>query len=307
MNGSVYVNGEFYSADKPAVVVNDRGFLYGDGVFESISCWRGVIFKLGAHLVRLRRSVRASGLNLTLSNDEIGQIVVRTIQHSGLRDANVRLFITRGLAGNLAADPRDHEVTVMAWAAPYYYLAADEVQRTGARIALSPYRGLSPETLDPQYKSLNRLHFQLGRLEAFAAGYDDALLLSHLGFVAETWAANIFMIRDGTLDTPACHILPGITRRTIIELAHQEGLHVRERDFTIHELFSADEVFLTSTAGGVLPVREIAGRELPSPVPGPATGRLSEKYWALRESGFEGTPVYETDALTPHDNSVVNQ
>jgi len=297
MSGIVNVNGEYKDADQPVLAVSDRGFLYGDGIFESISVWNGVVFRLEDHIVRLFESLHAAGLAQTgWTHEQWCEIVVETIARSGLRESNVRVFVTRGVA-SVPADPRKYETTRIIWPMPYYYLADDAARKGGVRLMLSHLRGFSPESLDPRYKSLNRLHFQLARIEALAGGFHEALWLTPHGYVAETWASNIFIAKDGVLHTPGEGILPGITRRTIIELASRAGIETRERNITAYELFTADEIFTASTAGGPLPVREVSGRFPLQDVPGPMTKTITDLYWQTRENGEWGT-VVDYDAKT---------
>ena len=192
----------------------------------------------------------------------------------------------------IIADPRVHEATTIVWAAPYIFLAGDEGRRNGIRLMISSLRGFSPDTLDPRYKSLDRLHFQLARLEAVDAGYDDLLWLTRDGYVAEGPASNLFMVSGGTLYRPGREILRGVTRQTFLELAAELGIPTREADLTPYDLFNADEAFTCSTAGGELPVREIAGRAIGTGEgPGPLTRALDEAYWRKREAGWHGTPL----------------
>ena len=182
-------------------------------------------------------------------------------------------------------------VTVLIWAAPYIFLADEAGRQNGIRLMISHLRGFGPQNLDPRYKCLDRMHFQLAKMEALAAGYDDVVWLDDRGHVAEGPASNLFAVKGGTLYTPGEAILRGITRATILELAVELGIPVREANLTAFDLYSADEVFTTSTAGGVLPVREVSARPLRGPVPGPVSRRLDDAYWEMRASGRYGTEI----------------
>jgi branched-chain amino acid aminotransferase len=205
----------------------------------------------------------------------------------------VRIIVTRGVAKAVVADPRDFDPTVIVWAAPYVFLADESGRHRGIRLHLSSLRGFRPDTLDPRYKCLDRFHYQLAKIEALEAGYDDVLWLGPDGYVSEGPASNVFTVSKGVLYTPGRGVLRGITRETFLELASDAGVPTRETDLSAFDLFSADEVFTSSTAGGALPVREVAGRPLRDPIPGPVTAELDRRYWELRDSGKYGTPIYD--------------
>lgn len=289
----LYVNGEFTLLSRATVSVLDQGFLLGDGVFDVASAWKGTIFKLDAHLDRFFQSLRAARLTTPMTRDDWRNAIIETVRRNALRDATIRFIVTRGKAKQVVADPRDYDPTVIVWAAPYVFLADEETRRKGIRLFISHLRGFTPDTLDPRYKCLDRLHFQLARIEALEAGYDDVIWLSGDGAVSEGPASNVFAVSRGTLYTPGRAMLHGITRQTFLDLAREAGIPAQERDLTAFDLYAADEVFTCSTAGGALAVREVAGRPIAAPVPGPVTRRLDEMYWRLRASGAHGTPVYD--------------
>ncbi len=286
----LYINGAFKPLSEAHVSVLDQGFLLGDGVFDVVSAWRGTLFRLDDHLDRLDGSLQAARLGVPLTREQWRDAIVETLRRNGLRDASVRLIVTRGVSPNVVADPRVFEPTVIVWAAPYVFLADETKRREGIRLHLSATRGFPPDTLDPRYKCLDRLPFQLAKLEALEAGYDDVIWLGADGYVAEGPASNIFLVAGGRLATPARGVLEGITRATFLELGLEAGLEVAEADLSPFDLFSADEIFTTSTAGGALAVREVAGRTPRGEVPGPVTRDLDRRYWALRDSGAHGTP-----------------
>ena len=288
----VYINGEYKPLSQASISVLDQGFLLGDGVFDVVSAWRGTIFKLDEHLDRFFQSLQAARLTTAMTRDEWRQAIVETVRRNELRDATIRFIVTRGIAKQVVADPRDYDPTIIIWAAPYIFLADEEKRNSGIRLFISHLRSFTPDTLDPRYKCLDRLHFQLAKIEALEAGYDDVIWLSADGYVGEGPASNVFLVRQGTLYTPGRQVLRGITRQTFLDLAKEAGIPTVEGDVTAFDLYSADEVFTCSTAGGALAVREVAGRPLRGAVPGPLTQRLNRLYWQLRESGAHGTPIY---------------
>lgn len=287
----LYVNGQHIRLSAARVSPLDQGFLLGDGIFDVVSSWKGVIFKLDRHLDRFFDSLRAARLETTLTHEQWRDVIMETTRLNGLKDANIRFIVTRGVPEGIVADPRDMQPTEIVWPAPYVFLADEETRTRGIRMMISATRAFPPDTLDPRFKCLDRLASQLIRLEALEAGYDDAVWLDKEGYVAEAAASNIFMVKNGTVYTPNTGILRGITRETFLELASRAGIPVNESHITAFDLFAADEVFTTSTAGGALAVRELSGREMPSPIPGPITTKLDAMYWEMRDGGEYGTPL----------------
>lgn len=285
----LYINGDFVPLSKAHISVLDQGFLLGDGVFDVVSAWKGSLFRLEAHLDRLTKSLRAACLGQPLSRSEWEKIIIETLKRNNLRDASVRLIVTRGVSLDVVADPRNVNATIIIWAAPYVFLANEETRSKGIKLHLSSVRGFSSDSLDPKYKCLDRLSFQLAKVEALESGCDDVVWLSPDGYLAEGPASNIFLVSDKKLFTPRRDILEGITRLTFLEIAKRKGIPVFECDLSPVDAFSADEIFTCSTAGGALAVRQFAGRSIGDTTPGPITNSLDEAYWALRESGEYGT------------------
>lgn len=285
----LYLNGEYKALSEAHISVLDQGFLLGDGVFDVVSAFRGSLFRLDDHLDRLEQSLRAARLGRPLDRSQWRDAIIETLHRNELRDASVRVIVTRGVSPQVVADPRVFEATVIIWVAPYVFLADEADRERGIRLHLAAGRGFGPDTLDPRYKCLDRLSFQLAKLEALEAGYDDVVWLGPEGYLAEGPASNLFIVRNGRLATPARAVLHGITRDTFIELSQELSIPFEACDLSAFDAFSADEVFTCSTAGGALAVREIAGRPLPGPVPGPVTRDLDRAYWRLRESGKHGT------------------
>ena len=288
---TVYLNGDYLPASRAGISVFDQGFLLGDGVFDVVSAWQSNIFKLQQHVARFFDSLQAAHLQTRLTPEQWSEAIVETARRNQLADASIRFIVTRGVPEQMVADPRVHTPTEVIWAAPYIFLGDEQQRKSGIRLMVSQLRGFAPDTLDPRYKCLSRMHFQLAKVEACAAGYDDLIWLNNDGFVAEGPASNLFMVRNGVLYTPASDILHGITRQTFLELAERAGVPVRIQQFTVYDLCTADEVFTCSTAGGALPVREISGRTLRQPAPGPITRELDQLYWNSREDGEHATAI----------------
>ncbi|MEK9996150.1 MAG: aminotransferase class IV [Halieaceae bacterium] len=285
----IYIDGNFEPLSVARISPLDQGFLLGDGIFDVVSAWDSKIFMLDAHLDRFFDSMRAARLETRLSREQWVDAIIETTRRNELSDASIRFILTRGVPDGVVADPRHIQPTEMIWAAPYIFLADEEKRSTGIRIMISSMRGFAPDTLDPRFKCLDRLNSQLIRLEALEAGYDDAVWLDGHGYVAEAAASNIFVVKNDEIFTPQTGILRGITRATVLELAERGGIPHRESQLTAFDLYSADEVFTCSTAGGPLPVREVSGRAIAAT--GPITKRISELYWQMRAEGEYSTPI----------------
>jgi len=288
----VYVNGRYLPAAEAHVSFFDWGFQFGDGVYEVISTWQGVMFRLDDYLDRLDASMHAARLDPGLTRSQWREAVIETTRRSGLRDAGTKIIVTRGAQPPGTTDLRACRPNVYMAATPYMFLG-NEAQRTqGIRLMIAHQRGMPADTLDPRYKHISRLQYNLARIEAAEAGYDDLVWLAHDGSVEEAPRSNVFAVRAGTLYTPASGVLQGITRMTFCELARELGIPLQVRPLTAFDLFVADEVFTCSTSGAALPVREVSGRAVRGPVPGPITQRLQEAYWRIRAEGRHATRVF---------------
>lgn len=288
----VYMNGEYVPAEEANISIFDLGFLRGDTVYDTTSAWRGWVFKLEAHLARLYDSLQAVKIQPTLTPEEFKQAIIETTRRCGLRDAYIKCMVTRGWLPPWDRDLRQCTPTVIIFVTPYVWLLPQEKIRHGARVKIASVRSLPPQCLDPRIKSVNRLHFALATLETYAAGMDTTILLDLDGHVTEGPGFNVFMAKNGTLYTPPEGVLQGITRDTVLEIAANHGIEARMAPLIAYDLFAADEVFLSSTAGGIMPVVEIEGRSIGEGKPGPLTRRIFDLYWQLREDGWHGTPVF---------------
>lgn len=282
-----HVNGVWLPEERATISVLDHGLLYGDGVFETVLARGGVPYRLDAHLDRLFRSMRA--IQLPAPHDRAGftSIITEAIRRNELDDAYVKLIVTRGSNGTPLLDPTGCTPTVICIARPYAGTMAERSDRAskGLRLKTTAIRRPPAHMLAPQVKSLNYLNLVLARIEAMAAGADQALLLDVHGHVCEAPGANVFVLAGALLSTPAQDILAGITRSTVLELAPSAGLGTRESTVDLYDVYTADEVFLCSTAGGLMPVIEVDGRPIGDRVPGPTFTRLAAAYEAaLRPS-----------------------
>jgi branched-chain amino acid aminotransferase len=286
-----YVNGEYVPKDQARISVFDFGFLRGDGVFDTTSAWNGRIFKLAQHIERLQMSLRAARIPSPVSPEELAGIIVETTRRSRLQNAYIQTIVTRGEPPLGVRDLTRCRPGLIVFAVPYVFILSPEQIRTGGRAMIASTRALPVQSLDPKIKSLSRLHFDLAMLQGKAAGMDVTLMLDLDGHVTEGPGVNVFLVRGGALFSPPEGILMGITRQTVFELAAEHGIPAREAQLTPYDLYAADEVFLTSTAGGIMPLVEIDGRPIGDGKPGPVSQRLHGLYWALRDSERGGTPI----------------
>ena len=289
----VYVGGEFVPQSEARISVLDHGLLYGDGVFETVFAWHGRIFKLDAHIDRCYRSMAAIALELPMSRAQMRDVIVQTVRRNGFRDAYVKWVVTRGVNGQPLMDPVGCVPNLIVLAQRYLSRASAERTAAGLRLKTVAVRRPSGDVLDPKIKSLNYLNLVLAKMEAKSSGADEALLLDMQGRVCEATGCNIFMRHGDRLSTPRSGILVGITRATVMELAQELGYAAEETDLQLYDAYTAEEIFICSTAGGLLPIVGIDGRTVGDGKPGGAFGALRDAYNAMIESPRHGTPVFE--------------
>jgi len=285
MELQVYVDGKWYPKSEAKVSVFDHGLLYGDGVFEGIRAYNSLIFKLKEHLDRLYETAHTIMLEIPMTKEEMTKAVVKTLQANGLSNAYIRLVVTRG-TGDLGLDPRKCKRATVIIITDKIVLYPDELYKNGLEIITVPTVRNLPEALNPQLKTLNYLNNIMAKIEATNAGYQEAIMLNFQGYVAECTGDNIFMVKRGELCTPPAYLgaLKGITRNAIIEIASGQKVPFKERILTRHDLFNADEVFLTGTAAEIIPVVKIDGRVIASGKPGRTTLRLMKSFHQLTQS-----------------------
>jgi len=256
-----YVDGDFVDAGQARVSVFDHGLLYGDGVFEGLRLFSGSLFRPRDHLARLERSARTLRLEVPLPAEELLAATIETVRRSRLADAHVRIVLTRGF-GMPGLDPRRCErPTLIVTAYPFPPFHGSKA----LELIVSSIPRKSPRSVGAHVKSLNYLDGVMAYQQATAAGANDAIMLDVLGAVAECTAANLFFVVDGTLVTPTTRAaLPGITRRTVLELAGELGIPAEEREVWPMELYSADAAFVTGSGAGVVPVASIDGHGIAS-------------------------------------------
>jgi branched-chain amino acid aminotransferase len=286
MPSTVWIDGKWYDRATAAVSVFDHGLLYGDGVFEGIRVYGGRVFRLGAHLDRLYASAKAIWLEVPLAKPDIARVVQEGVAKSGLKDAYIRLVVTRGV-GDLGLDPRKcPKPTVFCITDTISLWPADRYEK--GLTALTAATPISHrESLSPRVKSLNYLSHILAKIEGIAAGVDEVIMLDSTGYVAEASGMNLFAVTRGTLRTPPPYtgILRGVTRDTVIEIGRDAGYGIEELPLNRYDLYTADEVFLSGTAAEIVAISKLDGRAIGAGAAGPITRDLAARFRAYVTRG----------------------
>src|SRR5881275_98965 len=286
----IYIDGKFCSEADAKVSVFDHGLLYGDGIFEGIRFYNGRVFRVEEHLERLWDSARSICLEIPLSQRAMTEALLETIRKNDLRDGYIRLLVTRGV-GNLGLNPEQCKTPSVIIITAQIALYPEAVYRNGLSVVTCATRRTNPSALNPAVKSLNYLNNVMARIEANLAKADEALMLNDEGNVAECTADNVFIVKRGQIFTPpiTAGALRGITRSVVFEIAAETGIKVSEADITRHDVFIADECFLTGTAAEIIPVVKADGRPIGTGKPGPITARMIARFREMtRETG---TPI----------------
>jgi branched-chain amino acid aminotransferase len=279
MSLQIYISGEYFAKEDAKISVYDHGLLYGDGVFEGMRSYSGKVFRLSEHMDRLWQSARAICLEIPLSKAEMSKAVQETLRRNELTDAYIRLIVTRG-SGTLGLDPNRCSHPQVIIITDHIALYPAEYYENGLEIVTASTIRNHPAALSPRIKSLNYLNNIMAKIEGLNAGCIEALMLNTKGDVAECTGDNIFIVRGGDVLTPPLDagILDGITRQAVIQLARNDSLAVYEATLTRHDIYTADECFLTGSAAEVIPVVKIDNRLLGDGKPGPITRDLMKLF-----------------------------
>lgn len=282
MGLKIYIDGKFYEKDDAKISVFDHGLLYGDGVFEGIRSYDRLVFKLKEHIDRLYASAKTIMLSIPLSKKEMEEAVIATLKKNNLTDAYIRLVVSRG-AGDLGLDPRKCKTPTVIVITDNIVLYPEKYYKNGLELITVATRRNIPEALNPQIKSLNYLNNILAKIEAVQAGVEEAIMLNSDGYVLECTGDNIFIVKKDELITPPTYLgaLEGVTRGAVIDIARSEGVKFSEKVLTRHNLFNADECFLTGTAAEIIPVIKIDNRVIGDGAPGKLTIKLMAEFRRL--------------------------
>lgn len=288
----VYIDGNYYPKSQAKVSVYDHGLLYGDGVFEGIRAYNGVVFKFKEHVDRLYRSAHAIMLKIPLTKEEMIQAVLDTLRRNKLKDSYIRLLVTRGI-GDLGLDPRKCPKPSVIIITDTISLHADDAEENGITTMLSWVRRNPVDTTTHEIKSLNYLNSILAKIEANINGVDEAICLESNGYIAEGVGENVFIVKNGEIMTPplSTGALPGITAQVAVNLAAKLGYKLTVANLTPFMLFTADEAFFTGTAMELMPIREVNKRRIGSGKPGPVTKKLLTEFKKAVKDPDNGTKI----------------
>ena len=275
MSYKVYIDGEYFAKEDAKINVYDHGLLYGDGVFEGMREYHGVVFRHAEHIDRLYKSAKSICLNIPISQQEMMDAVYATLEVNGLEDAYIRLVVTRGVGG-LGLDPNRCERPSIIIITDKIALYPEEFYQKGLEIVTASTMRMPANVTSARVKSLNYLNSIMAKLEGLAAGCSEAMMLNHKGEVAECTGDNIFIVSNGVIYTPptTADLLGGITRHAVIDLAKEAGIPIFELPFTRHDVYTADECFLTGSAAELIPVVKVDGRSIGDGKPGPITAEI---------------------------------
>lgn len=292
--GICFIDGNYVPADEAKISIFDAGFTRGDAVYDTVSVWKGLFFRLDDHVSRFLRSCAGMRLACPHPPPELKRILAECVHRAGLEDAYVQMIMTRGRFPDLAErDPRLCRNRFIAFAIPYVWIFSPKKQEAGVHVVIAGTRRTPAEAIDPRVKNFNWMDLERALFEALERRGDTAVLCTPAGYLTEGPGFNLFVVKDRAFQTPRTNVLEGITRRTVFDLAAELGVPARQADLPPEALRTADEAFLSSTAGGIMPVGRVDDQPLGAGKPGPLTMRLRTLYWEKREAGWLGTPVKE--------------
>ncbi|MBW2297556.1 MAG: aminotransferase class IV [Deltaproteobacteria bacterium] len=282
-NGAAYVDEQFVPIAEAKISVLDWGFLHSDATYDVAHVWKGKFFRLDDHIDRFLSGIDKLHMSIRHKRGDLRSILIDCVKKSGLQDAYVEMICTRGMPKPGSRDPRECTNRFFAFAIPFVWIANPEKQKKGLHLIVSRLQRIPPESVDPAVKNYHWLDMVMGLFEAYDRGGETAVVVDVQGNLIEGPGFNIFAVKDRTITTPARGVLEGITRRTAIEIATDHGYEVIQHNLAADDARTADEVFATSTAGGIMPITKIDGRTISSGMPGSVTQELQERYWRLHE------------------------
>jgi branched-chain amino acid aminotransferase len=292
VGGAAYIDGRFVPLAEAAIPITDWGYRRSDVTYDVVSVWKGAFFRLDEHIARFRRSMHSLRLEPEESDADIKAILLACVRLARLRDAYVGMDCLRGRPRpGLPSHPAYARNYLAAFARPFVWLMPPEVQERGADLVIAGVPRIPDDSVDPKVKNFHWGDLTRALFEAHDRGADGAVLLDHRGYVTEGPGYNVFAVRSGVVVVSDHGALEGITRRTVLELCAELGIPSEVRAYTADELRGADEIFLSTTAGGVMPVARLDGRALGDGHPGVISSRLRTAFWAKRAAGWYATPV----------------
>lgn len=293
--GIAFIDGRYMPVAEASIPILDRGFVRSDATYDVAHVWKGRFFRLDDHIERFFASMRGLRMSLPYTHQQIAEILIECVSLSGLRDSYVQMTCTRGMPPAGSRDPRLCTQRFYAFATPFVWIANDDQRRQGVHMVVSSVHRIAPQAVDPRIKNFHWLDLTMGIFEAYDRDAFVAVLRDGDGNITEGAGFNVFAVKDNVLCTPESGVFEGMTRRTVLELCEQLQLRCEVRPVAIEELLDADEIFMTSTAGGIMPVTTIDGKTVSDGKPGPLTSRLHDVYWQKQEDGWLATEVSYRD------------
>ena len=281
--GAAFINDQYVPVAEASLPVLDWGFLHSDATYDVAHVWQGRFFRLDDYLDRFQRSMESLRMSVPYSREQIREVMFELVRRSGLRDAYVEIICTRGMPAPGSRDPRSCSNRFMAFAIPFVWIAGEKLRAQGLNLLVSQYQRIAPESIDSRIKNYHWLDMVMGLFEAYDAGADSAVLVDAGGNLVEGPGFNVFALCGDRVITPARGVLEGVTRATVLELLAAENVQVSAELLPAATARAADEVFITSTAGGVMPVTQISGHRVGDGKPGALTTRLNQAYWKLHD------------------------
>ncbi len=279
--GVAYMDGQYLPIQEARISVLDYGFLHSDATYDVAHVWKGAFFRLEDHLNRFFRGIEELHMSVPYDKAQVTEILHNCVALSGLENAYVEFICTRGTSPTFSRDPREAENRFIAFAIPFGSVANKEQMEHGLHLAVTDIVRIPPSSVDPTVKNYHWLDMVKGLYQAYELGADTGVLVDSNGNVSEGPGFNVFTVKDGVVSTPDKSVLLGITRQTIFDICSGLGARCRAQDVSVEELKTADEVFVTSTAGGVMPVTKVDTQSIGSGVVGRLSKNIMERYWEL--------------------------
>ena len=281
--GAAFIDGEYLPVAETKIPVLDWGFLHSDATYDVAHVWRGKFFRVDEYLDRFQTSMERLRMSIPYDREQIRSIMFELVRKSGLRNAYVEIVCTRGMPAPGSRDPRSCENRFLAFAIPFVWIANDDMRARGLDLMISSRQRIPPEAVDPRVKNYHWLDMVMALFEAYDEGADTVVLVDAHGNLVEGPGFNVFVRQGDTVITPKKGVLEGVTRMTILELLARENIQVKQQELPAPTAREADEAFITSTAGGVMPVTRISGEQVGDGRPGDLTTKLNDAYWSLHD------------------------
>ncbi len=288
-----WIDGDYCPIEEAKISVLDWGLLRSDATYDVVHVWKNRFFQLDRHIERFTSSIEKLRLKLPVTEQELKVILAQCVDKSGLNDAYVEMILTRGTSPVPSRDPRDAVNNLICFAIPFGWIANEEQRQRGLHVSISDIQRIAPESVDPTIKNYHWLDFVQALLRGYDDGYENVIMVDGRGNITEGPGFNVFIVEGGAVSTPSSGVLEGITRQTVIDLCIETGTPVEVMPVASNRVRTADEVFISSTAGGIMPVTRVDGGEIAGANPGPVTRRLHEAYWNRHEDPAWSVAVSE--------------